>query len=216
MDRRQYMICLGSLGIISTAGCLDVVTGDGPLTFEAQPHGIDSEIQDETGYEHVNTDSHVISEDFDVAGQTREVEVTNYIIEYEKSIELGPVGTIPAAVFTILSTPQVSIVGQEFNPVADMTTEDLATMAEEQYDEIEDLQHIEDSTVSVSSSETTQSKFSARTTMGGELIELHLHVTEAVEIGDDLVITVGGYPELTPEEEENIFALMEAVESNAA
>lgn len=212
LPRRTFAIGISTSLLAGVAGCLDVITGDEPVEFEASPSRVAQSALDETGYELAGVDDVVIEREFEAAGETRDVVVTNVQAEYEKAIDMGPLGQQEGAVFTSLTTPQVSVLGREFNPVADMTTEELAEMVQDQYDEIRNLDHHEDTEVTIHGETTTQSKFRAEATLAGDAVSLYLHISEAVAMGDDLVVTVGGYPELTPDEEENILRLMEAVE----
>lgn len=212
VDRRSFVFATCTGIVASTSGCLDVLTGEEPVEFGASPAGVAQPALDETGYQLAGREEVVIEREFEAGGETREVLVTNYQVEYQKSIDMGPLGQQEAAVFTALTTPRVNVLGREFNPVADMSTEELAEMVQEQYDEVRNLERRGDSEVSVHGETTTQGKFLAEGTLAGEAVDLFLHVSEAVEMADDLVVTVGAYPELTPEEEENVLTLMAAVE----
>lgn len=193
-------------------GCLGVLTGEEPAEFEATPSSVAQAALDETGYEAAGVEEVVIEREFEAAGQTRDVVVTNYQASYEKAIDMGALGRQEAAVFTSLTTPQVRVLGEEFNPVAEMSSQELAEQVQNQYDEIRDLEHQEDAEVTINDETTTQSRFLAEATLAGEAVELNLHISEAVELGDDLVVTVGGYPTLAPEEEDNVLQLMAAVQ----
>lgn len=211
LNRRRFLAGVGTAGIIGATGCLDVIRGEEPLEITATPAVVPAGVLDETGYELSQQEEVVMEREFEAAGQTREVVVTNQQTEYEKTVDLGPLGEQQAAVFTILTTPQVNVVGREFNPVADMSTVELAEMVQEQYDNIQSMEHIEDTEITINEETTTQSKFRAEATFSGETMELFLHISEAVELGEDLVITVGGYPEVLPDEESNILQLMRGV-----
>lgn len=197
----------------STAGCLGVITGSEPAEFEANPPTVDDAALAETEYEPAGIEEIVVERAVEAGGQSRDVVVTNYVAQYEKTIDLGPLGELRAALFTALTTPQVSVLGQEFNPIAEMSTRELAQRVQGQYEGIEDVQHQEDSDVTINDQTTTQSKFTAQATLNGQTVDIILHISEAVELGEDLVVTVGAYPEQTPGEEQNVLALMEAVKS---
>lgn len=196
----------------TVTGCLGVLTGEEPAEFEATPSSVAQAALDETGYEAAGVEEVVIEREFEAAGQTRDVVVTNYQASYEKAIDMGALGRQEAAVFTSLTTPQVRVLGEEFNPVAEMSSQELAEQVQNQYDEIRDLEHQEDAEVTINDETTTQSRFLAEATLAGEAVDLNLHISEAVELGDDLVVTVGGYPELASEEEDNVLQLMAAVQ----
>lgn len=211
MNRRQLIAGVGTALTASAAGCLGVITGEEPAEFEAEPAGVSQSALDETGYESEGVEKVVIERTVEAAGQTRDVVVTNYQAKYEKTIDLGPLGEHRWAVFTALTSPQVNVLGQEFNPIEDMSTKELAQRVQEQYDGIEDIDHQADDEVTIQGETTTQSTFTARATLAGQTVDIFLLVTEAVELGDDFVVTVGAYPEQGPDEEQNLLTLIEAV-----
>ncbi|MFW5917940.1 MAG: DUF6517 family protein [Haloferacaceae archaeon] len=213
MQRRALITATGAAVVAGTAGCLGVITGEEPAEFEATPSSVSASALEETGYEDAGVEDVVVEEEVEAAGQSREVVVTNYQAEYEKAIDLGPLGQQRAAVFVSLTSPQVSVLGQEFNPIAEMTTEEIAEMVQDNYEGLQNLQHREDGEVTVAGETTTRSTFTAEATIEGGSVDLLVHVSEAVELDDDFVVTVGAHPEAVSGEAENVFTLMEAVQS---
>lgn len=211
MNRREVLASVGAVVAAGTAGCLGVITGQEPAEFEATPPALEETALEETGYESAGVEEVVVEREVEAAGQSREVVVTNYQARYEKTIDMGPLGEQRGAVFTALTTPQVDALGQEFNPVADMSTRDLAQQVQQQYEGMEDIEHQEDGEVTIQGSTTTQSTFTANATFAGSTVDVYLLVTEAVELGEDFVVTVGAYPQQGPDEEQNILTLVEAV-----
>jgi len=212
-NRRTFLVGTGLVLGTASAGCAALL-GDEPIAFEADPATVPEATTDETGYESAGVRTDQIERELEAAGQSRTVQVTNQIAEYEKSVDLGPIGERRAAIFTVLSTPQVEVLGRTFNPVADMSTADLVDMLQDQYEGLEDVERESEGTVTIAGTETTQTKFVAETQLAeGETIDTFLHVSEPVESGDDLLVTVGGYPrQLEAEEEDNVLAMMEGVE----
>jgi len=217
MDRRSFLAGTGlALGTV-TAGCAALL-GNEPLTFAAEPARVPDATAEETGYELDGVREETVERTFEAAGQSRTVEVTNQIAEYQKAVDLGPLGEQEAAIFTVLSTPKVEVIGRTFNPVDGMSTRELADMLQNQYEAIENLEREREGTVTVLGSETTQTQFTAETQLAaGETVDIFLHVSEPVESGDDLIIAVGGYPrQLEAIEEGNVLTLMESVEHDGA
>lgn len=211
MNRRQVVASVGTAITASAAGCLGVITGEEPAEFEADPAGVSDSALEETGYESAGVEEVVVERTFEAAGQSRDVVVTNYQAKYEKTIDMGPLGEQRGAVFTALTSPKVSVLGKEFNPIAEMSTKEIAEMVQEQYDGMEDVRHQEDSEVTIRGESTTRSEFTASATFSGETVDVLLHVTEAAELGEDYVVAVGAYPEAGPDEEQNVLTLMEAI-----
>lgn len=212
VSRRKYLTVAGGLtATVGLSGCLDLITG-GTTEFDASPSRVNESALDETGYEFTGLDEVVIEREFEAAGETETVIVTNLLAEHEKALGVEGVAEQAAAIFTSLTTPQVRVLGQEFNPVDEMSTTELAEMVQDQYDGIENIRHQEDSEVTVYGETTTQSRFTADALAEGSPVDLILHISEAVEMGDDFVVAIGGYPDVVMDEEANILTLMEGVE----
>lgn len=212
MRRRDVLSGAGLALAGAVAGCAGLA-GDEPITFAADRGTVPESVADDEGYELADTSTQTIEREFEVGGQTRTVEVRNRVTEYDKAVDLGPVGEIRAATFTVLTTPQVSVLGQTFNPVSDMSAEDLADQIQSQYEDISGLEPVGEGSVTILGTETTQTKFEGQVrTVAGQELDIFLHLTDPVENGDDFVIGVGGYPRRLPDEEDSILALLRAVE----
>lgn len=223
MHTRRSAIALGVSAVIaSTAGCTARVPflGDDPMEFGSATASVPQPVLDETGYEAQAIEEVVIEETFEAGGQRQDVVVTNWQAEFDKAIDLGDLGSVidkrqEAAVFTALTTPQVNVFGRTFNPVADMSSQELADMVQDHYEELGDLEYVGEVSGTVAGESTTIGELSGEATLVAEgvSVDLTLHIAEAVESGDDLIVGIGGYPtELRQEEESNIFALMDAIE----
>ncbi|ELY94802.1 hypothetical protein C482_17033 [Natrialba chahannaoensis JCM 10990] len=209
LNRRTMLGGIGTASLAGLAGCLNLV---GLATHEAAPAGVDESVRSETGYEQTQIDDLVVREEVGASIATEEVVVTNYMTEHEKAVDMGPLGRQRGAVFIVLSTPQVSVLGQQVNPVSDMSTDELVELVASNYDDINNVELEEESSATVVDQTTTQSRFSAEASFDGTDIDVALHLTEAVEAGEDLLVTIGVYPrDLDWQEEENIFALMDGV-----
>lgn len=224
VSRRRYLATVGATTAVATAlaGCLDDVPfiGNSPLGFAAHPASVPASALQATGYEQTKQDEFVVSRTYEVAGQSQEVEVTNSLSEYAKEIDLGVLDTITgqtfeAAVFIALSTPQVDVLGQTFNPVGEKTAAELAEMVQDHYDDMGSLDQVDETTAPVAGEPTTVGEFETEAELltADMTVDLTLHIAEAVPKGDDFIVAIGGYPsELAPEEAPNVFSLMEAVE----
>lgn len=222
LTRRE---ALGATGVAiagGSAGCLDWIpfVGDEPVEFDAATASVPDSTLQETGYDEHTIEEVVIERTFEAGGESQNVVVTNWQSEYDRAVDLGEAG-LPidqrhrAAIFTALTTPQVNVLGRTFNPVADMDTEELAEMVQERYEGIDDLQRVGEEAATVGGQSTTAGEFEteAELVAAGATIDLTLYITEAVEAGDDLIVTVGGYPRAVQnQEKEHVFTLMEAIE----
>ncbi|SFS44170.1 DUF6517 family protein [Halostagnicola kamekurae] len=209
MNRRSLLAGAAVLGTTSVAGCLGTF---GMAEHEASPASVDESARQDTGYEQTGVTEDTIEQSVDLAVFSQEVSVTNYITEHEKPITVGPLTMDGGGGFLVVTTPQASVLGQELNPVSDMSPKELIERVEGNYAGMENVTHQEDGSVTILDQETTQSRFTAESSYNGSDVEVSIHISEAVETEEDLLVTVGVYPnERRDEEESNIISLMESV-----
>ncbi len=209
MNRRHFLAGAGAFGLASLSGCLGLAGLD---EHEATPGGVNADTREGTGYEQVGIEELPVEESVGVGPVTESVRVANYMTEHEKTVDMGPLGEQRGAVFMILSTPQIGIPNYQFNPVEDMSTRELVDLVDDNYDGISDIEHQEDYSMTILEQETTATRFTASAQFDGEDVDVYLHVSEAVETDDDLLVTIGVYPQQVQfEEEDNVDALMTGV-----
>lgn len=222
VTRRQLLGGAGATIAAASAGCSAIpFLGNEPLEFEATQTTVPASAREDTGYDEQGVTENVVERTFEVGGQTQEVIVTNWQAQYDKAIDVSEVADVPteqsarAATFTVLSTPQVSVLGRSFNPIADMDSRELAGRVEGDFENLENLEQVGEESALVAGQETTAGEFSADAQLSEAPVdvELALHITEAAEVGEDFVVTVGAYPRKVQEvERDNVFSMMEAVE----
>lgn len=203
---------LGAAGLAGLAGCLGLVGMD---KHESSPAGVNADVRDETGYEETDVDGITIEEEVGVGGVSETIAVTNYVTEHEKAVEIPPIGSQRAAVFSVLTSPQIGVADRNVNPIEDMSAAELVDLVADNYDDIGNVSHEDDDEISILGETTLRSRFSADATFDGHDLEVDVHVTEAVDAGDDLLVTIGVYPaELRGREKDNVLALMEGVSTD--
>lgn len=213
MRRRDVLIGSSGVATAALAGCLGAIGMD---EHEASPAGVDPETLDDTGYEFIAVDEMMVTETFERAGYSETVRVTNYLTEYEKSVSLGPLGSLQAASFVVLTTPQVSLAGQEFNPIQEMDSQELVELVAENYDDVDSIEHDRDSDVSILDQDTVEARFSADARFDGHEFPVYIHISESVQTADDHLVTIGVYPqEVAGDEEDNVVAMMESAIEDA-
>jgi len=207
--RTGAALALGGAG--ATSGCLGVITGSEPAEFSANVASVPDSTLESTGFEEYRVEPMELTREFTVAGQTREVQVTNQLAQYDKAAEvLGE--RLRASMFVVLSTPAVEIAGQTFNPVGEMSTRELARRMLTQYEGINNLRKAGEETVAVLGTDTTVGLFTADATItDGVTTEVQIHVSEAVRAGGDFVVTVGAYPSLLPGQGDDVRTMMRSV-----
>lgn len=222
MRRRQLLGACGTGLAIGTAGCVGTIpfVGDEPIEFAAAAPSIPQAALDDTGYEEQEPEEIVLTPTVEAAGQTQEIVIRNWRAEYDKSVDLEDLGLpvdqgFRAATLGVLTTPQVRLLGETFNPVADMDSAELAELAQDRYESVNNVEKVGEREAEVAGTTTTVGEFEAEAELiaGNIAVDLAMCVAEAVESGDDLVVAVGAYPLLIEDtERENVTSLMAAIE----
>lgn len=198
MHRRTFVAAATTGAVGATAGCLSDMLED-VTAFEASPIRVAEDAADEAGYSYQGTDERVEEREF--AGES--VEATNYISQYTRTIDLpfDPLGAEPeAGAFALVSTPQVGVAGESFNPVGHMDTAELAEYVQEQYDGLEIDRDVGGRAIGaddIDGLETTVSfdTYEGSATLLGE-IDLDVFVDVAQpDHGDDHLVIIAVYPD---------------------
>lgn len=214
-SRRAFLTGVGSVGITSLfAGCSTVDNG---LTFEAKAATVPQTVLEQTGYREETVVPQSIQQSFGVSGITQTVVVTNWQAEYSKTLSLPGIdltGHQPLALFSILATPRVDILGRSFNPIGNWSVEEIAAEVQAQYHGLDGLEPHGSSTIEILGQPTTVTRFRGDGQFGLPTdIELTIHISEAVEAGDDFVVALGGYPATVADtEEQNVRTLLESIQ----
>lgn len=181
--------------------------------FEAQPATATADGFSAAEYEQVGRDELVVNEHRTVLGQNKTISTTNYVTDYERSINVQR-QSFDGAIFTLVSTPAIEVAGRPLNPLADMTHEELLTEfggeLEGDYAGLENLEKVEKHTGMVLGKQTTISQFAMTVEQDGEEITVYLYVADVRSSGD-IVVAVGGHPAPFAQERASIFELMAGI-----
>ena len=212
MSTRRALVAATLVGLLLTSGCIGFLTGSEALQFSSNEVKVTQSAQQETNYQQARREPQTVTRQFQAAGQTREVEVTNHLSEYSRSVSIPLFGDQQIARFTVMSTPKVTIAEQgPFNPVGDMNNTELVLTLQEKYEAISNVRPESERTVTVLGEETTVSKFRAdATTDTGQSVEVFIHLTK-VDHGDDYLVGVGVYPTQVDGEQENVDTLLQSI-----
>lgn len=201
--RRRMLAGLGTAATAGLAGCSGLT---GPITFDSASVSVAQQALSQTGYKHNRTTHPVITRTVSKFGITKTVKVTNTVAEYDRAIDLGALGLgrYRAAVFAILSTPQISFLGQTFNPIGKMSPKELAAMLQQRYENLQNLSKESEFTASVAGSETTVTRFAGKATLAGAgvAVDVYVYVGAAVSIGKDFVVPIAAHPQSLEEKQE--------------
>ncbi|WP_435074775.1 DUF6517 family protein [Halorubrum sp. HHNYT27] len=196
LTRRRALAAGGAVGLAGLAGCtaLDLATGD-TVEFTAGTATVADATLAESGYELNEVTEDVQTREFEVAGSTQEVEVTSRIAEYDKAVEiLGE--RYQAAVFAVLTTPRVEVLGQAFNPVGELDDNERAQLIVDRYEGVSDLERGSEYSTEILDTDAGVVVYSADGEIEGTgvSVELEFHVAEAIEVGSDYVVPLAAYP----------------------
>jgi outer membrane lipopolysaccharide assembly protein LptE/RlpB len=196
--------------LIVASGCVGMLSG--PVTFSASKATVSDAALEETGFEHNRTDQMTATREFSAAGQSKEVEVTNWISEYHRNIGLSGAAEQEVAVFATFASPQVEVVGKSFNPLAKYENRQLAEQFTARLDSVENVRQVDSRQRSMLGRSTEVTKFEATvTTAAGVQFDAYLHVTK-VEHDGDHVVALAVYPQQFGDRGETVAKLLDGVE----
>jgi hypothetical protein len=214
MGPRKLAVALLLAVLVVSSGCVGFLLGNEALSFTAEPAVTDDAAASEAGYETSGTNSSTTERTFTVAGQERQVEVTNRMTTYEKSVELPVLGEVRAGTLSLISTPAVEIGPRTFNPIGDYDNDRLVGLVESQYGGVSDTERVSSTEIRMLGTTTNVTKYAATATLQGQEVDVFIHVTK-VRDGEDFVVGVGVYPQRLDGEEENVLAMLRAAEHPA-
>lgn len=207
---RKLAILLTVAVVASTAGC-GFITGDEALSFSADRATVSESALSETGYEESTVENQTISREFTVGDQTREVEVTNGLAQYDRTVDLAGLGEQRAATFAVFSSPEVEIATRTFNPISEMSNRELLDRFSSEYDDLTIGEQVDNETRTVLGSETGVEKYEGTAQLDGAETDVYIHVTTVKHEGD-FVVALGIYPQELSGEEENVFTMLDGIQ----
>lgn len=211
---RRTLLAAGVTGSLAlAAGCLDFALGNAPLEVAAERAAPTDAALDAAGYEERAVEQRSIEERVDV-GVERDVEATVWTSTYTKEIDYrGTEGE--GCAFAAISIPDVSVAGRSFNPVGELSNEELLSEyrgeLERGGNSIDDLTRRESFGLEILGDGRPVDVFEGTTTFEGERIDVDLAVTSFAHEGDRLVL-VGSHPAALAAESATVEELMESVE----
>ena len=213
-QRRRLLAASGAALTGGLAGCLDFVTGDEALEFASSPGSVSQDALDRTGYGEHEIEEAPIEETFEVGGQSRTVRLTNWHSQYDRAVDIGLLDRFQGAVFSVFSTPKFEVAGRSINPIDRWDTDRIVGMVQDRYEGLDDLRRAGEYTTPMLGAEPTITEYEGRADIVGEgvAIDLRLHVSEAVDHGDDFLLGLGVYPADVPGEDEAVRTLLDGVD----
>lgn len=211
---RRTLLAVGATGTLAlTAGCLDFALGNGPLELTADRVAPTDGALEDTDYEEHEIQEESIEETVDV-GVEREVTATVWSSVYSKTIDYQG-HEYDGSYFAAVSVPDVSVLGRSFNPIADMSNEELLEefmgRLEGDHGSIENITHQESISFEILGEKRDVDVFEGESEHEGEPIDVEIKIT-SFDHEDDLLVLLGSYPAGLRKEAANVEVLMESVE----
>ena len=214
-SRRTLLAATGTSAIALTAGCVDFALGNAPLEFSASHIAPSGNALGETEYVEDDAFEETFEEEIEI-GVTREVRASYWVSTYTKAVDVQSIDE-DGALFGAVSMPKVDILGASFNPLMELSNEELLEELGDEleggYSDLADLTHVEtiSSEGEILGEDRPIDVFEGSADFDGEVIDVDLLVT-TLGHDDDYLILLGGYPQLFPDERDNVRLLMRSVE----
>lgn len=208
-NRRTFLATTAGASLAATAGCLGFL--DDATTFEAKQAATAEATASEGNYVAQEPRELEAQRTFSVADREQTVKVVNWVAEYYKTIDVPPLSGQRAGVFAAVSTPQVEILGESFNPLADASPRDIVSRFQQQYDSMSVGDRIGQTTLGALGGSALTSTFEGSATIQGQQVDTNFVVSESVENEGDHVVSLGVYPREL-DEQGNIEAMIENLE----
>ncbi|MFC6864481.1 DUF6517 family protein [Halomicroarcula sp. GCM10025817] len=206
--RTELLTALVALLVVSS-GCVGLITGE-TVAFEAEPAAVDDAALETTGYDEARAEAQTVTRNVSVVGQERTVRITNHVAEYNRSVELGPLGELELARLIVLSTPGATVAGQSLNPLASQSNRRLAERLVQRSGRISDVASEGNRTVQILGEDRTVSEFTGTSEVQGQEIDVRLHVT-SFEHDGDVIVAIAVHPERI-DERDRVDTLMGAIQ----
>ncbi|WP_440771202.1 DUF6517 family protein [Natronorubrum sp. DTA28] len=211
---RRAILATGATGTLAlTAGCLDFVLGNGPMELTAERVAPTDAALEAAGYGEYEIEERSIEETIEV-GVERDVEARVWSSIYSKDVEHRGIEH-EGAFFVAVSIPDFSILGRSFNPISEMTNDELLeeflSEIDSDHTDIDDISKVDSFTLDILGDDRTVDVFEGESEFEGEPIDIEIPVASFGH-EDDRIVLLGSYPAALAEESANAEELMESVE----
>lgn len=189
---RRAILAAGATGTLAlSAGCIETIVGD----LQADQAAPTDEALGATEFAEYEITEETISETIDFIIE-EEIEATIWISSYTRGIEIEGEEEEGAA-FAAISSPRASVLGQSFNPLAEMDNEEKLDEFGDELDgqNVENITHEGTSSLSILGEDRDVDRFVGEREFEGEPIDVEIHIT-SFEHEDDYLVLLGVYPEI--------------------
>lgn len=221
MYGNRGLIAVGLALLLVTAGCAELITGSGPISFTADEASISDAALAETGYEESNVQKMEFNETVEFDNNSRQIHVVSHMAAYTTQKEVGDNGnaSVQGGSVMVLSTPQGKFAGAALNPMANLGTRDLIQRVLQQAEsrsgaDVSELEEVGTEEVEILGEDREVVIYETTGEQDGEEVTMHLYVAK-IKHGDDVLLVVGMHPEQI-DEKSNILTLMQGVEHESS
>lgn len=186
MDRRVFLGAALAV-LVALSGCGAILGGD--LSYSASQATVSDQALASAQYTEQDVQQQTVNRTFTVAGQTRQVNLTNWMASYSRQTTAGQT---PGSV-VVFSTPTVTIAGQSLNPLGQLSSADLIDRLLAQYGSVGEVESAGSQQMTVLGKNATVSSFRATITENGQQVPVLVHVT-TVKHGSDYVVALAIHP----------------------
>ncbi len=198
--------------IVLSSGCLGFLLGD-TLSVSASKATVDDNTLSQTGYEQSKMKKVGIKRTFKAAGQSREVKVTNWAAQYQKSVGIEGVGEQTVAKFVVVSSPAVEVGEKSFNPLSKFDNKDLVEKFVAGYANVHDVHTVGSKNVTMLGKETKVTEFAGTAKTHGVSIDVTIQATKVKHDGDWIVV-LAVYPKKL-DESDDVYKLISGVQHDS-
>ena len=210
LTRRKALLTAGTTLTALLSGC---GATQQEFSFTATPGRITQQVLSNAGYNPDQQEEIIQQRTVEAAGQERDVTVTNYLRTYTRSIsQRGISRELVAAIFT---SPSISILGQQFNPLADLGLKELLERTQGRFSDygapqLQEVTRSGEFSIQSLATETTVGVFSA-VTAGTPAVDIEVLISRFKHDGDYIILR-GGYPQsVTETERQRVRTLFENI-----
>jgi hypothetical protein len=192
VTRRKYLAAVaGGTATVSIAGC--GLLSDS-LEASASPGGVPESVRSSTGFADEQMEKSTWKDTREVAGEERDLKLTNWTTEYTKVPAQDNVG---AAGFVIFSSPTVSIADRSFNPFDQFDEKRLirAVLSRSSQGDAGDLKEAGSENFSVFEESVEFTEYESTQSVAGRDVDMRVHIGNLTHDGD-LLTMLGTYPEV--------------------
>jgi hypothetical protein len=190
VTRRKYLAAVsGAVATVSIAGC--GLLSD-TVEASASPGVVPEGVRGGTGFANEQMEKTTFEDTREVAGEERDLKLTNWTTEYTKAPAQDDVG---AAGFVIFSSPTVSIADRSFNPFDRLDEKELIRriLSNSSQGGAGDIQEAGSESFSVLEESVEFSEYESTQSVAGQDVDIRIHFGNFTHDGDLLAI-LGTYP----------------------